>query len=234
MSDPNTEKPLEKLSEYEKELELAKKSTDMVNISSSLLNLAKFCYEINAIDFGLKYIQEALEISEKNSDFPTPYEFYTLLGDFNFEQGLLNDSYDAYERSNKIIPKNKFLELFTINCVKMGRVSEISEKYSKAIKHYKEAEKLFEKLGMHAERAKIFNAIGLVHLKKIPEDLTTTFDKLGHHNMTGGLRFDKAKKNFNRAIMILDQHDLRETEIVLYKTIKANLEGKFSDYWSLF
>jgi tetratricopeptide (TPR) repeat protein len=234
MSNPDTEKPLERLSKYEKELELVKNSEDIFKISNAFLNLAKLCYEIKAPELGLKYVQEALEISKKNSDFPPPHEFYTLLGDFNFEQGLMNDSYDAYEKSNKIMPKNYSLELFAKNNAKMGKVSAVLDKNSKAIKHYKEAEKVFEKLGLNAERAKIYNRIGLVYLKKIGEDITTTLDKIGTYNWVGESRFKKAKENFERAIMILEQYDLQETENELYNTIKANLKGKFSDHWSYF
>ncbi|MEJ2293754.1 MAG: hypothetical protein P8Y23_03210 [Candidatus Lokiarchaeota archaeon] len=132
------------------------------------------------------------------------------------------------------LPKNYSLELFAKNNAKMGKVSAVLDKNSKAIKHYKEAEKVFEKLGLNAERAKIYNRIGLVYLKKIGEDITTTLDKIGTYNWVGESRFKKAKENFERAIMILEQYDLQETENELYNTIKANLKGKFSDHWSYF
>ena len=234
MSNPDSEKPLERLSKCEKELEMAKYSGDTFKISSALLNLAKLCYEINAPELGLKYVLEALESSKKNSDFPPPHEFYTLLGDFNFELGLMNDSYDAYDKANKIMPKNYSIELFAKNNAKMGKVSAILDKNGKAIKHFKEAEKLYEKLGLQTERAKIYNRIGLVYLKKIGEDITTTIDKIGTYNWVGESRFKKAKGNFEHALMILEQFNLQETESELYNTIKANLKGKFSDYWSYF
>ncbi|MEJ2293753.1 MAG: hypothetical protein P8Y23_03205 [Candidatus Lokiarchaeota archaeon] len=59
MSNPDTEKPLERLSKYEKELELVKNSEDIFKISNAFLNLAKLCYEIKAPELGLKYVQEA-------------------------------------------------------------------------------------------------------------------------------------------------------------------------------
>jgi len=123
MGNPNTKNTLEKLSKYEKELEMAKNSADTSEIFQIFLNLGKLCYEIEAYELGLKYILEAIELSKKYSDFPTPYEFYKLLGDFNFEQGLLDDAYDAYNRSNKELPKKKnflnYLLKTTLNWVRL-------------------------------------------------------------------------------------------------------------------
>ncbi|MFX1493999.1 MAG: tetratricopeptide repeat protein [Promethearchaeota archaeon] len=232
MSNPNIEKPLEKLSKYEKELELAKNSADTSKIFNILLNLGKLCYDIEAYELGLNYILEAIELSKKSSDFPTSYEFYKLLGDFNFEQGLLNEAYEAYNRSNKELPKKEFFKLRAENNFRLGKVGELLDKKSEAIKHFKEAEKIFEKLGLHTERARIYNRIGLVYLKKINVDITSGIDKIGTYDWVGDSRFTKARKNFKRAIMILEQHNLLEAESELYNTIKANLEAKFSDYWS--
>ncbi len=232
MGNPNTENPLEELSKYEKELELAKNSANTSEIFHILLNLGKLCYKIEAYELGLKYIQEAIEFSKKYSDFPTPYEFYKLLGDFNFKQGLLNDAYDAYYRSNKEIPKKKFLKLLAENTFKLGKISEILDKKSRAIQHFKEAEKIFEKLGLHAERVRIYHRMGLVYLKKISVNVTTGIDKIGTYDWVGEARFKKARKNFKHAIMILEQYNLKEAESGLYNTIRANLKGKFSDYWS--
>jgi tetratricopeptide (TPR) repeat protein len=218
----DTENPLEKLSKYEKELELARSSADTSEIFHILLNLGKLCYEIEAYELGLNYILEAIELSKKCSDFPTPYEFYKLLGDFNFEQGLLNDAYDAYNRYNKELPKKNYFKLLAQNEFKLGKISELLDKKDRAIKHFKEAERIFEKLGLHVERARIYNRMGLVYLEKIDDFHLFARDRIS--------RFKKAKKNFNRAIMILEEHDLKEAENVLYNTIRANLEAKFADY----
>jgi len=99
-----------------------------------------------------------------------------------------------------------------------------------AIKHFKEAEKIFEKLGLHTERARIYNRMGLVYLKKINVNITI-FQKMRKDIQDlERSRFKKARKNFTRAIMILEQHGLIDGESVLYNTIRANLEAKFKDY----
>ncbi|MFX1588311.1 MAG: hypothetical protein ACFFC1_09165 [Promethearchaeota archaeon] len=224
MSNPNTENPLEQLSKYEKELELAKNSADTSEIFHILLKLGKLCYEIEASELGLNYILEAIELSKKSSDFPTPHEFYKLLGDFNYEQGLLNDAYDAYNRSNKELPKNEFFKLRAENNFKLGRVSVLLDKKDRAIKHFKESERIFEELGLHAERARIYNRIGLIHLKAL-----TAIKKMRKDDFYD--LFEKAMKNFKCAIMILEQHDLKEAENVLYNTIRANLQADFTDYY---
>jgi len=209
MDNSNTSSPLKELSKYEKELDKAKNSGDISDIFRYLLNLGKLCNEIEADELGFKYVQEAIELSKKYSKYPHLYEFYNLLGDFNFKQGLLNEAYNAYKRSNKILPKKEHLKLRAENYFKLGKVSEISNNKNIVIGHYKNAKNIFEKLGLYVEVAKCLNRIGLVYIKRIPWDLIGIINPIFNRIETtktiiSEVDFNKAMRAFKNALMVLE------------------------------
>ncbi len=236
MDNSNTRNPLEELSKYEKELDIAKNSNIISDIFYCLLNLGKLCNEIEADELGLKYVQEAIELSKKHSEFPHLYEFYNLLGDFNFKQGLINEAHDAYKRSNKILPKKEKLKLRAENNFKLGKVSEVLNNKNIVTGHYRNAKRIFEKLGLHAEVAKCLNRIGLLYIKKLPWNIEEL--KVYHKYDIGPIAkvikfkadFAMAKKSFKSAIVVLEQNNLIEVESELYKSIKANLNKDYFKY----
>ena len=240
MDNSNTRNPLEELSKYEKQLDIAKNSGNISEIFHCLLNLGNLCNEIEADELGFKYVQGAIELSKKHSDFPHLYEFYNLLGDFNFKQGLLKEAHDAYKRSKKMLPKKENLKLRAEINFKLGRMSEISNNKNIVIGHYRNAKKIYEKLGLHAEVAKCLNRMGLIYFKKLPhEDEITAKNRYSGNIMDyGTLIMDTAsfiknkadlamaRKYFESAIMILEQNNLTEVESELYKSIKVYLNNK--------
>lgn len=237
MDNSNTSNPLKKLSKYENELGLAKNSGNLLDISNWLLNLGKLCHEIEADELGLKYVQEAIKLSKKHSEIPHLYEFYSLLGDFNFRQGLINEAYDAYKRSNKKLPKKELLKLRAENSFKLGKVSEILNYIDLATKHYKDAKEIFGRLKLFAETAKCLNRIGVVYIKKIPWDLRGTIDPIFDGSETAKTlqasnAFFKARRSFKNAITVLEQNNLQEIESELYNTIQTNLKDDFYNYTS--
>ena len=86
-------------------------------------------------------------------------------------------------------------------------------------------------MGLHAEQAKIYNQIGLTYINKIPLNDAYGVDKLItiDYNL-GSSSFVKAKKNFKKAKMILEENNLVESESVLYKSIHSNLKTRFKDF----
>ncbi|MFW9897377.1 MAG: tetratricopeptide repeat protein [Candidatus Thorarchaeota archaeon] len=234
MENPNTEKPYEKLSNLERALDNAKNSGNTPKILENLLKLGELCYDINANELGLKYVQEAIELSEKDSQYL--HEFYKYLGDFNYELGMLDDAYKAYNNSIKLASKKRFYRVLAESYFRLGRLNHVQEKIKQAISHFKKAEKIYEEMGLPIEQAKLYNKIGLMYTNKISETPEETkldrilFGPSIGIGPQGSLSYSKAKKYFKKAKAIIEEHNLVEEESVLYRSILTNLNTKFKDF----
>jgi tetratricopeptide (TPR) repeat protein len=233
MNEINDLNPIEKLEYYEKQLKIAKDAGDVSKILSLLLKLGIICHDVEALDLGINYIKEALTLGKKS--LVNGFSYYAVLGDLYHKNGSLKESYDAYMKSNKFIPKNQETELKAANFFKMGRLNALLEKYNDAIKNYKESLKLYDILNNNAERARVNNQIGVTHLKKAPLDLRRDRNIYNLVDKQALAIFRKARKNFTKGIEILEQHNLKDHERQLYNTLQANLKPlkqppKFPDY----
>ncbi|MFX1235901.1 MAG: tetratricopeptide repeat protein [Promethearchaeota archaeon] len=227
-------KPHEKLKKLEETLKVVKNSDDISGVFNTLLNLAELCYEIKANELGLKYSQEAIELDKKDPVYKNIHEFYKFLGDFNFELGYLDQALDAYTISIGKTPKKTSFKILSEMNFKMGRINYLQDDLKKAIKHFKKAEKICEEAGLYAEQARIYNQIGLMYINKIPEPEGYGIDKYTTVDIRGTSSFNKAKKYFKKAKLILEKNNLTEIENTLYNAIQANLTSKWKDYKSLF
>jgi tetratricopeptide (TPR) repeat protein len=230
MSNPNEEKPYEKLKKLEYALEVAKNSTSPSEIFQSLLKLGNLCYEIKANELGLKYVQEAIELDEKGSNYQDIHEFYKLIGDFNFELGYLDVALKAYQISLQKSPKKAPFKILGEINFKMGRITYLQDNLKQAIKHFKKAEKIYKEHELYIEQIKLLNQIGLMYANKIPTSDAYGIDEYRTIQVRGISSFGKAKRYFKKAKMILEENNLEETESELYKTIQSNLTSKFKDY----
>ncbi|MFX1551591.1 MAG: tetratricopeptide repeat protein [Promethearchaeota archaeon] len=227
MSYPSEEKPYEKLKELENSLENAKNSGNISKIFDFSLELGNLCYKIKANELGLKYVQEAIEFSKENNTSQNLHKFYDLLGDFNFELGLLDEANEAYNSVIKNTPKNNYLKLLAEVYFKLGRIYYIQEKGKQAINHFKKAEKICEGARLYTELAKTYNQIGLMYLNKIPRSEAFTVDR---YYWKGSSSFGKAKKYFEKAKIVIEENNLVEKENTLYNSIQASLATKFGDF----
>lgn len=227
MGNPNEERPSEKLKELEKALEIAINSENISEIFHLLLNLGKLCYEIKAYELGLKYIQEAIELGKKNPASKNLHEFYKLLGDFKFKDGMLDEANEAYNTSIKKTPKNKISKILAKSFFNLGRVNYHQDKLKQAISHFKKAEKIYEELRLHAEQAKVCNQIGLMYMNKMPKADLYQFGKYIYRDSRGGSSLAKAIKYFKKAKEILKENNLEEIESLLYNSIQSNLTSQF-------
>jgi tetratricopeptide (TPR) repeat protein len=236
MENPNSENPYEKLSNLEKALVNAKNTGNEPEIIDILLKLGELCYDISAIELGLKYIQEGIELSKKNKQSKYLHEFYKYLGDFSFNLGLLDDAYKAYNNSIKLASKKKFFRVLAEGHFRLGRINHVQNKLKQAITHFKKAEKIYEEMELPIEQAKLYNKIGLMYTNKISETPEETkFDRIlvGPSigiGPQGSLSFGKAKKYFKKAKAIIEEYNLVEEESVLYRSILSNLQTKFKDF----
>jgi tetratricopeptide (TPR) repeat protein len=233
MENPSSEKPYEKLANLEKALNNAKNSGNDTEILENLLKLGELCYDINANELGLKYVQEAIDHSRKDSQYL--HEFYKYLGDFNYELGMLDDAYKAYNNSIKLASKKKFYRVLAESHFRLGKLNHLQEKLKQAISHFKKAEKIYEEMGFPLEQAKLYNKIGLMYTNKIVDTtMESTFDRIVFATpglaAQGGIAFGKAKKYFKKAKTILEENNLVEKESVLYRSILSNLQIKFKDF----
>ncbi len=233
MNYPNEEKPYEKLKNLEKALVVAKNFGNEAEIFEILLNLGELCYDINANELGLKYVQEAIELSKTCSESQYLHEFYKYLGDFNYELGMLNEAYEAYTISIKKAAKKKFYRVLAESHFRLGKLNHVQDNLKQAINHFKKAEKIYEEIGLQVEQAKLYNQIGLMYIKKISETevygaeryiMDPVFD------VQGSSSYGKAKKYFKKVKRILEENNFVETEGVLYRSIQSNLETRFKDF----
>ena len=231
MENPNMEKPYEKLSNLEKALAKAKNSGNNSEILELLLKLGELCYDINANELGLKYVQEAIELSKKDSQYL--HEFYKYLGDFNYSAGMLDEASEAYNMSIKKASKKKFYRILAESHFGLGRVYHVQEKLRQAITHFKKAEKIYEEMDLPIEEARLYNKIGLIYMSKArriePDSIIEriAFGQPSYGSFTVG--FGKAKKYFKKAKLIMEENNLIETESVLYRSILSNLRVKRND-----
>lgn len=234
MNNLNELKPHEKLKSLENALKVARASNNFLETFNALLNLTDFCYEIKANELGLRYSQEAIELSISGSFFPEIYKFYKLSGDFNLELGYLDQALEAYKTSIGKAPKKTSFKILAESNFKIGRIYYLQDDLKKAIKHFKKAEKICEEAGSYAEQARIYNQIGLMYINKIPEPEAYGVDKYTTPAVRGTSSFNKAKKNFEKAKSILEENNLTEVENTLYNAIQANLTSKWKDFVSPF
>ncbi len=231
MSNPTEEKPYERLSNLEKALVVAKNSGNEAEIFDVLLNLGELCYDINAHELGLKYVQEAIELSKKDSQHL--HEFYKYLGDFNYNAGMLDEASEAYNMSIKKASKKKFYRILAESHFGLGRVYHVQEKLKQAITHFKKAEKIYEEMDLPIEQARLYNKIGLIYMGKArliePDSIVESIVFGRHVYASFTIGFDKAKKYFKKAKLIMEENNLIETESVLYRSILSNLGVKPKD-----
>lgn len=218
------EKPFEKLNRLENELKEALNGEDLTIISSKYLELGEFCLEIDAIEYGINFIQSALS---RNKRLPEEYKLYELLGHLNYTHGMLEDALNSYKKYIKKVPKGDDYVTQASVLFNMGKLLILLEKYDAAVKTFKESEKLYELHGDYLERAQLLYDIGVECHSKITTSQPDMLNIIVEVT-TGVPKSPKteilkktAKKSFKEAFKILKSHNLLESE----RELAAKIQG---------
>lgn len=240
MKNSNSDKPLEKLNQYEKELELAKNSGDTSKILECLLLLGKLCSEINANELALKYVEDAFSLGIKN--FSNEYKFYQILGDLRLEQGALKEAYNAYEVSNKKALKTGDKECQAENYFKLANVSKLLEKAPKnTITFLEKSLEIYNLLNRHIERANIMYQLGVMTIwgesfdmadKRFFSSAPSSFlvsavsiaSQKSKAKKVMGAQLLRSQSYFVDALNVLEENNLVESQNTLYKNISEHLK----------
>jgi len=220
----NDLKPFEKLKVYEEDLQLAKSKNDAAEILFCLHKLGTLCYEIEANELGIKYIEEALTLGAKQPHFTDRYIFYLMLGDLNLGDGKIKEAYNLYEKSNNEIPKNQ--EGFKVeNYYKLAKVSRLLGKSIGLIAgFYLRAAKISAKLNNFSAVAKCYERIGVLYLDKAeakPDKkymYTRVYDPYGKHSGRTAVKYWK------KGLKVLEKYNLQDNETELYSDLLSHLK----------
>ncbi len=220
----NELKPFEKLKIYEQELKLAKDRNDAKEILSCLRKLGKLCYEIEANELGMKYIEEALTLGANQPDFTDRYIFYQMLGDLNLGDGNIKEAHKLYEKSNYGIPKNQ--EGFKVeNYYKLAKVSRLLGKTPGQVADiYLRAAKISAKLNNFSEVAKSYERIGVLYLDKAEAKPDKKYMYTWVYDPYGKYSGRKAVKYWKKGLKILEKYNLQDSETELYSALLSHLE----------
>ena len=221
------EKPFEKLKRLESELKNAKDSGEFQKKFTLYLDIGEMCFDIEATELGIKYIEEAIDLGKKNSKlFKFKHLFYKNLGDLYFKQGSLNEAYEIYKKAIKEIPKKESYDTQAVILLKMGKILAAQDKKKAAISVFKDSEKFFFLSEEYASQARVLNEIGITYTGRMIVGDSSILERITgieRYNMMNDVLESKAKKSFKKAYEILKQHNLLETENELAKKFLSNL-----------
>jgi tetratricopeptide (TPR) repeat protein len=223
------EKPFETLKRLENELVQTSDEDNLNTISAKYLKLGEFCLEIDAIEYGIKTLQNALTYDKK---LPNLYSFYELLGHLYYRHGKLEESINSYKKYIKQIPKGENHNTHAVVLFKMGKLLMLIEKYEAAVKKFKESEKLYEVHGEYVKQAQLLYDIGVEcnrrtvtegQQSRLAMDLIITVSTGIPSGPKTAILKRTAKISFKKALKILDTQDLLESERELVKKIQSKI-----------